>query len=201
MPEMRFNQGDRIPLPRIKKKYYAGIGSRHTPEDILALMRRAAYHLAQDGWVCRSGGAVGADTAFELGVRDGTIGAIRIYKKDLTCVEWVYQNGWSRITNHIPLKTWESAKKIAEKFHPAWSNLRDYVKPLMIRNTFQVLGEVKEIHSSFVLCWTPDGAVEQTTSATGGTGQAIRIANAFGVPVINLCREEHRERLEKWIQN
>ena len=49
-------------------KYFAGIGSRETPQDILKLMTKSAYRLEQLGYVLRSGGARGADKAFELGV-------------------------------------------------------------------------------------------------------------------------------------
>lgn len=46
---------------------YAGIGSRQTPDDILELMHRIGSTLAINGFTLRSGGAVGADTAFEQG--------------------------------------------------------------------------------------------------------------------------------------
>jgi hypothetical protein len=48
---------------------YLGAGSRESPPDILALMRRIAAALAHRGWALRSGGAPGADTAFEEGAR------------------------------------------------------------------------------------------------------------------------------------
>ena len=47
---------------------YAGIGSRNTPENIQAIMTKLATKLESLGWVLRSGGADGADSAFELGV-------------------------------------------------------------------------------------------------------------------------------------
>lgn len=47
---------------------YAGIGSRDTPEDILRLMAVVAAKREDDGFILRSGGADGADTAFESGV-------------------------------------------------------------------------------------------------------------------------------------
>jgi hypothetical protein len=50
--------------------FYAGIGSRQTPPDILAQMTRYAKRLQELGWVLRSGGAHGADTAFEHGAGD-----------------------------------------------------------------------------------------------------------------------------------
>ena len=46
---------------------YAGIGSRETPPDILLKMVKIGCHLAKMGWTLRSGGAPGADSAFEKG--------------------------------------------------------------------------------------------------------------------------------------
>lgn len=48
---------------------YAGVGSRETPHEILALMTDVAKILGQHGWTLRSGGARGADTAFEDGAK------------------------------------------------------------------------------------------------------------------------------------
>ena len=52
-------------------KYYTGIGSRTTPEHILKLMTKIGKYLALNGYVLRSGGANGADTAFEIGCDEG----------------------------------------------------------------------------------------------------------------------------------
>ena len=48
--------------------YYAGIGSRSTPPEVQLMMTQLAKALSYEGWVLRSGGACGADTAFEIGV-------------------------------------------------------------------------------------------------------------------------------------
>jgi predicted Rossmann fold nucleotide-binding protein DprA/Smf involved in DNA uptake len=48
-------------------KYYAGIGSRETPKDICLYMTAIAKRLASLGYTCNSGGADGADSAFERG--------------------------------------------------------------------------------------------------------------------------------------
>lgn len=50
----------------------------------------------------------------------------------------------------------------------------------MSRNVYQVLGPNLDDPVEFIICWTKDG------KASGGTGQAIRIANDYGVPVFNL---------------
>ena len=45
-----------------------------------------------------------------------------------------------------------------------------------------------------VICWTPRGEV------TGGTGQAIRIANSLNIPVHNLGLPEKEEAFRKRLQ-
>lgn len=47
--------------------FYTGVGSRETPRDVQAVMYKFAQKMALHGAVLRSGGADGADTAFELG--------------------------------------------------------------------------------------------------------------------------------------
>ena len=47
--------------------YYAGIGSRETPDHVLETMASAAQYLGKEGFTLRSGGAKGADTAFDQG--------------------------------------------------------------------------------------------------------------------------------------
>ena len=51
-------------------KYYAGIGSRETPKEICNKMTEIASLLENQDFVLRSGGAQGADHAFEIGISD-----------------------------------------------------------------------------------------------------------------------------------
>jgi len=55
-------------------RFYAGIGARATPPEILSLMTRAAFALTKRGYVLRSGHAIGADSAFERGARSAPVG-------------------------------------------------------------------------------------------------------------------------------
>lgn len=48
-------------------KYYTGVGSRKTPAHIMEIMRDLGRKLCSEGWGLRSGGASGADQAFEHG--------------------------------------------------------------------------------------------------------------------------------------
>lgn len=150
-------------------KTYAGIGARKTPENILNQMNRIAVWLQVEGFTLRSGGAAGADTAFErgAGVRK------EIYRAhDAT----------------------DAAMRLAEQYHPAWSRCGDYAKCLLARNGFQILGPDLKTPSDFVVCWTSDG------KASGGTGQAIRVAEAHGVPVFNLHDSTAEPRLRATIR-
>ena len=53
-------------------KYYTGVGSRETPQEVLSLMREYSRIMALLGWSFRSGGANGADTAFYDGWYDAS---------------------------------------------------------------------------------------------------------------------------------
>lgn len=160
-------------------KYYTGVGSRNTPRNILSLMSKIARQLNKDGWTLRSGGAAGADTAFEYNTADSA----EIF------LPWKGFNGHPSALHHISPKAYE----IAEKFHPAWERLRLSVRKLHARNVHQVLGVGLDSPSKFLICWTADG------KASGGTGQAIRIAEHYGIPVFNLYFESVQLRLKKYI--
>ena len=174
---------------RIQPGSYAGIGSRATPPDVLQLMRRVAVELAADGWTLRTGGAQGADSAF----MDGVFAAgapMEVY------LPWPrFQNiCFSRLDRPTP-----AAYAMAARHHPAWSTCSSAAQALHARNSHQVLGETLEDPASFVVCYTPDGSLAGEGRAAGGTGQALRIASTAGVPVFNLQRPEHRERIEAFL--
>ena len=48
-------------------KPYTGIGSRNTPADMMLTIAKVGFALGSLGYTLRSGGAQGADTAFEQG--------------------------------------------------------------------------------------------------------------------------------------
>lgn len=83
----------------------------------------------------------------------------------------------------------DQAMAIAARFHPAWDRCSPIAKQLHGRNAFQVLGKTLDDPSRFVVCWTADG------KASGGTGTAIRIAEAHGIPVFNLHDPDALDRL------
>lgn len=163
-----------------KRKYYAGIGSRKTPQNILNAMKDIASKLESNGYILRSGGADGADKAFESGVSDNNNKEI-FYARDANF----------------------KASKIASQFHPWWDNCSDYAKKLHSRNVFQVLGRDLKSWSKFVICWTPDGCKTHSERSikTGGTGTAISVASTYGIPVFNLSVKDDYDRLIKFIND
>jgi hypothetical protein len=156
---------------------YAGIGSRSTPGDVLALMEALGERLGARGWVLRTGGAAGAEKAG---------GGLELY------LPW---RGFQGFDVETP-EPGAEALELAARFHPAWGRCSSAARSLHARNGYQVLGARLDSPVSFVACWTPDGSLDGSTRSAGGTGQALRIAAGFGVGVVNLCRADHRSEVE-----
>ncbi len=148
-------------------KYYAGIGTRKTPVDICKRMTIMARGLEAKGYILRSGGADGADIAFEQGVVDPS-------HKEIFLPHLKFNGSTSTL---LPIP---EAFDIAARFHPWWDHLTPEFKRFHARNVHQVLGMDLKTPSEFVICWTIDG------KASGGTGQAMRIANHYGIQIKNL---------------
>ena len=146
-------------------KYYAGIGARATPITILDDMCNIAYMLECEGYILRSGGADGADTAFESGLEEQKNKEI-FYARNYT----------------------SAAMQHAKAYHPRWFSLSEYAKQLMARNSMILLGENLDTPVDFVVCWTAGGAT------IGGTGQGLRIADDYNITVYNLGKEYEFER-------
>lgn len=142
-------------------KYYAGIGDRKTPQEILELMKSIAILMGRAGFTLRSGGAKGADSAFEEGADTAHFPKEIFRPNDAWHVHW--------------------AMDTVKQFHPNPHGLSEYPRLLMARNAFQVLGRNGYSPVNCVICWAPGGK-----GGGGGTGQAIRIANYYAIPVHDL---------------
>lgn len=161
------------------RRYYAGIGSRKTPVNVLELMTGLAEWLEHHEYVLRSGGADGADSAFERGVRESDNKEIYL--------PWCGFNG-----NQSPLYPPSGdAYRMASEYHPAWNRCGPAARKFHARNCHQILGSWLIHPVDFVLCWTPGGR------DAGGTGQALRIARAHDIPVINLFNPDYECELEQ----
>lgn len=152
------------------KKYYAGIGSRETPAAVLQRMTKCADYLREQGYTLRSGGAMGADRAFEMAAGDN---------KDI-----YYANDEDALWTHL----------YTDHFHPAPTRLSEYARKLMNRNAMQILGRSGCEPVEFVVCWTKDG------KDTGGTGQALRIAKYFSITIFNFYFEDSPKKLFDFVR-
>lgn len=163
-------------------KAYAGIGSRETPVPVLRFMGACARRLGDLGWVLRSGGADGADSAFECGLAPS-------HQREI----WIPWNGFSgKRTDLLPSP---EAFTLASEFHPAWSKLSRGGQALHARNCHQVLGASLNDPVRMVLCWTKEG------KGGGGTGQALRIAKHYNIPIFDLGKGEHiKEELGSFVK-
>jgi hypothetical protein len=171
--------------------FYAGIGSRATPPDVLTYMRKAATRLAEHGFVLRSGAADGADTAFEDGCKDAN-GAAEIWLP------------WKGFNKHADTGFYPSEAHLATaaSLHPAWARLTRGPRALHSRNVGQIWGSDLKTPVSFVLCWTADGceSEKQRTPTTGGTATAIALADILRIPVFNLANADAKDRFVQCVQ-
>jgi hypothetical protein len=149
---------------------YTGIGARETPPDVLVNMRKLGKFLGSTTFTLRSGGARGADVAFEAGCT--SVGG----KKEIY-LPYPHFNGSTSDMYHIT----PQARAIAKEYHPNWPNLGDAGRAFMSRNSYQMLGLQLDDPTEFVVCWTQGGKIIH------GTGQALRIAKDLNIPVYNFA--------------
>ena len=181
----------------MKDKIYTGIGSRKTPDNINKIMTELSVILDHDGWDLRSGGASGADSAFQKGTN----------RYDNIFLPWKGFNGKSGtlVTDgHIISEAMYIIHR--NSIHEEWDRMINSPScmaavKLHTRNVFQILGEDLKTPSKMVVCWTPDGATgfSDSNKITGGTRTGIRLAEVYNIPVFNLKREDHLDRILDFI--
>ena len=162
---------------------YAGIGARATPASVLHAMTVMAGWLAGRGWHLSSGGATGADSAFARGAPAA---------RRTLYLPWPGYNGHSGPDCRV-LTPGELAAcmAVAGQLHPAWDRCSGAVRKLHARNAAIVLGAQLHRPVHAVAAWSPGAAI------AGGTGMALRIAAAHGIPAINLGALSPRAACER----
>ena len=167
--------------------YYAGIGSRETPKSILDAFCQIGSQISAFGGILRSGRAPGADSAFETGCANGG-GKSEIFlpwqsfSKDspLGCRP-------AYVFDRIEPEQKQRALDSINKYHPAPSRLSQGAVKLIARDYLQMFGPtVNSPATSLVVCYTRDG------KASGGTGQAMRIAIDNNIKIMNAYGYENR---------
>jgi predicted Rossmann fold nucleotide-binding protein DprA/Smf involved in DNA uptake len=164
-------------------KYISIIGHRDSPPEILEKIAQIAEFFAKKGWILRSGGADGVDSAAESGY-DKVGGLKEIYlpwkgfNENKSQLEWTKAN-------------WDEAAK----FHPRWSELKGAVKQLHARNMAIILGLDNNTPSDLVVAYTLNGEM------VGGTSTGLRCAAAHDIKVFNLGSKTGLTRLRKYCKN
>ena len=164
---------------------YAGIGSRETPAGVKHEMTRIAEVLAATGWGLRSGGAEGADLAFQAGVPSDQPTKLQVF------LPWPKYNGLEgEYTVVLDRVRQRDAINLVRDHHPAWERCRQGAQKLHARNAAIIHGEDLRHPVNAVVCWTRNAV------PTGGTATGIRMAEAAGIPVFNLARFDADDVLE-----
>lgn len=181
----------------LEEHFYSGVGSRRTSADRMGRLTRIATALDARNYILRSGAADGPDTAFERGA---AVSRRRIYVPNETFGN--RPKGQVIVPKNVNLMLWLKACLIAERFHPQGSRMPQDVRELMGRNVYQVLGDNLRTPSDFLICEAPLPQIDdqgRVVDVDGGTGLAVRLATAYGVPVYHLSQPSHAEVLEEFI--
>lgn len=196
--------------------FYAGIGSREAPQEVLDMATEIAKELGNRQFCLRSGHANGMDMAFEMGA-GGNANIYLPYKGFNTNKKrnGMPVNGRAILFEEQSETDRAKAEESVLRYHPTGKRLREnyelgvaqseqgaskseYGKMMfpyeaMRRNYFQVfgtenesVGDIRGVESAFVVCFDDHG---------GGTAQAIRMAQQRNIPVFNAADYEN---LEDW---
>jgi hypothetical protein len=172
---------------------YTGIGSRKTPGNVLNLMQSIGYRLGTLGIRLRSGGAEGADSAFEAGARR----AIKEQQGSEPLIYLPYPGfrGKSGITFAPNSQSQKEATRIIRDLHPAWDRCSDFAKKAHSRNAFQVLGSDLRTPSQFLIFYAEviQGQIQ------GGTRTAVVLAKKFQIPCFNLFYSSTKPELKAFL--
>jgi hypothetical protein len=174
-------------------KVYAGIGARVIPEEIRAKFWTIGNRMAYYGWTLRSGGAPGADSAFEAGC-DVANGSKEIY------LPW---KGFNKSTSLLYLERPINPRliAIAKQLYSRWDDGAEGTRKLHTRNVQQILGKEAlnaSEYSRFVCCYTDRSYKD--VQAIGGTMFGIKLAEMHNIPVFNFFLEGEEEHFEEYLE-
>jgi len=175
------------------KRYYTGIGNRSTPTALLPVLTKISQILANKGLILRSGGAEGADEAFEQGCLS-VDGQKEIYLPLASFRGKPLNKDGYFYTHDYDHESFTKAKHLAETFHPTWNTLKHVARMFHTRNVHQILGLDLTVPSEFVVCY------DQTDTFSSGTRQALRIAEHVNIPIFNLAVVEQSQKFRDFIK-
>ena len=186
--------------PRPESFAYAGVGSRRTPRDVLDAMGDIAQTLGDAGAALSTGGAHGADKAFETG-------ALRTDAPITVHTPWPGYNGYqpgrdpeTDIDIVHPKSTQtvagHSYADLAREHHPHWKRCGRGARALFLRNVSILAGALDDDGGTLpvraVIAYTPNGL--PVGREAGGTGHTLRTAASLDIPCVNLSPRTPPER-------
>lgn len=179
-------------------KYWAGVGSRETPLEILHLMVRLGRTLTDLGFPLSSGDAVGADRAFYRGAslspRYAEVGSrIYLHKNGYQC-RWRDPKQGFLVASDYP-DTYPRAVQMASQARGGFYGLGPGGIALQTRNVFQIHGHtLQDTIGALYYYGVPVGKPENE-KVRGGTNTAVRLGVMANVPQRhNLYFEATRQR-------
>jgi hypothetical protein len=104
----------------------------------------------------------------------GSLGADQAFERGCSGKKEIF------LANHCTF----AAMELASYYHPNWDACNNYARQLHGRNMMIILGPNLDTPVDFVICWTSDGL------ASGGTGQALRLASAHNIKIFNLYNQK-----------
>lgn len=170
----------------ISPGYYAGVGQRkNLPDGVFDAMKDVSKRLRNMGWVLRSGGAEGSDTAFQIGAgKDSIVYTSTKQEKEKLKHAYGFVMGLDEMTDAQV----SEARASVMRLHPKHGKgLDEYATGKMARNYWQVVGTDGTMDSAFVACYADQNS--------RGTWQTIRLAKERGIPVFNAAEYED---IEQW---
>lgn len=156
----------------VLNEFYTGIGSRKTNKYVCMLMGIIA-ELLSEKYILRSGGAIGADSAFESKAKNKDIYVIHDKQESYYINPSTYYN-------------YKDAIKIVNRIHPKPSKLSKVGMALHARNCYQILGCNLSTPSKFVILYAP---IINSYTVSGGTNTAYQLALENNIPTFNLYDE------------
>ncbi len=143
----------------MKLKFYTGVGSRNTPENITDLMSNIAVVLYGADYTLRSGRADGSDYAFQRGAeyqhkQKAMISNTRL-KQEIYVPNKRFNVKYGRLGELDPSEwdNYEEAEDLMFSIHPKGQFLRGFAREAHIRNMYQVLGRDLNTPSEFLICY------------------------------------------------
>lgn len=180
------------------KKYVTFVGSRQTPSAVITQATKVLFEYLCLGYVIRSGNATGLDSIVTTYCSEKER-EIYLPYEDFNYKQFGKSMNNAFLPNQEYWPNYQHAIELVYQYHLLHNAVPKEHMKYLARDVYEVLGIDLKTPSEKVICWTPDGAetTAECTRQTGGTGMAIRIADAFGIPVVNLNKQKELSKQEE----